>query len=391
MSTFVFINIPAHGHINPTLPIVTELTGRGHRVYYLTGESFAAIIQKAGGIPISLSGSWQRRNTAPPGDREIALLPFLMAQKAPRIVPELIDRLRSINPDCIIFNTMLLWVKLAAKILRLPAIGFRPFHSSGRTRNVAGPFTNPELELLSQRANQALDEVTASYHVTPISLQDLVSEIPDLTLVFLPKSFQADAEQFDRRFLFVGPSFIEPQAISWPVPKNGKLPAINVYISLGTLRNNTPDFYRMCFSAFSGPQWSVVMSVGDQIDLSVLAPIPGNFLVKRSVPQTALLPQVDVFVSHGGLNSTMESLFYGVPLVILPAIKEQVITAERVQDLHLGIVLDHSTVTYKILREAVVTAFQSNLIKDSVFDMMATVRNAGGYLRAANAITAAIL
>lgn len=388
MSTYVFINVSAYGHMNPTLPIVAELSRQGHKVYYFTGEVFADAVKKAGGIPVTLSSTLRSKNTTPPGDKELALLPFLMARESPRIVPEVVDKLKSINPDCIIYNTMLLWARLAARVLGLPTIGFRPFHVPLRQRKTMETFTDPNLELLARSANQALSEVTTLYRMPALTLQDLLSDTPRLTLVFLPKVFQVGATAFDERFLFVGPSFIEPPSISWPVPKSNKSPTIRVYISLGTLRNNEPDFYRMCFSAFSASHWSVVMSVGDQIDLHTLEPVPDNFVVKRTVPQTALLPHVDVFVTHGGLNSTMESLYYGVPLVILPSIKEQVTTAERVRDLNLGVIPDRADLTADMLREAVTTVFQSESIRHSVHNMKDTIRSAGGYLHATDAIIA---
>ncbi|MEI3800847.1 MULTISPECIES: macrolide family glycosyltransferase [unclassified Chitinophaga] len=388
MPTYVFFNVSAYGHVNPTLPIVAELSKRGHKVYYFIGESFAGAIQKAGGIPVILPGTSRSQNTTPPGDKEIALLPFLMARESPRIVPEIIARLKNINPDCIIFNTMLLSARLAARILRLPAIGFRPFHSPRLQQKIIENFTDPDFKLLAHAASEALAAVTTSYQLPALTLQEIFSEVPGLTLVFLPKTFQVDAAQFDERFLFVGPSFTAPPSIPWPVAQSSKSPAIRIYISLGTLRNNEPDFYRKCFSAFSAPDWTVVMSVGDQIDLHTLEPIPDNFVVKRSVPQTALLPHVDVFVTHGGLNSTMESLYYGVPMVVLPSIKEQVTTAERVRDLHLGLILDRTDFTAEALREAVTTVFQSESIRYAARDIKNTIHSAGGYLHATDAIVA---
>lgn len=388
MPTYVFFNVSAYGHVNPTLPIVAELSRRGHKVYYFIGESFAGAVQKAGGIPVVLPGTLRSQNTTPPGDKEIALLPFLMARESPRMVPEIVDKLKSIQPDCIIFNTMLLTARLAARIFRLPAIGFRPFHSPRQSQKIIETFTDPDFKLLAHTANKALAEVATLYQLPELTLQEVFSEVPGLTLVFLPKTFQVDAAQFDDRFLFVGPSFKEQPPIPWPVAQSSQSPAIRVYISLGTLRNNDPDFYRMCFSAFSAPGWSVVMSVGDQIDLHALEPIPDNFVVKRSVPQTALLPHVDVFVTHGGLNSTMESLYYGVPLVVLPSIKEQVTTAERVRDLHLGVILDRRGFTAEALREAVTTVFKSESIRCSVHNIKTTIHSAGGYLRATDAIVA---
>lgn len=388
MPTYAFFNVSAYGHINPTLPIVAELSKRGHTVYYFIGESFADAIKKAGGIPVILAGTSRTPHTTPPGDKEIALLPFLMARESPRVVPEIVEQLKSIQPDCIVFNTMLLSVRLAARILQIPTVGFRPFHSAREQQKKMETFTDPNFKSLADAAHQAIKSVTTSYQLPDLTLSEVFSEVPGLTLVFLPKAFQVDAAQFDERFLFVGPSFIEPPPMAWPVASNNDTPVIKVYISLGTLRNNEPDFYRMCFRAFAAQEWSVVMSVGDQIDLSALAPIPDNFVVKPSIPQTALLPQVDVFVTHGGLNSTMESLYYGVPLVVLPSIQEQVRTAERVKDLHLGLVPDRTNFTAEALREAVTTVFESESIKQAIEKIKDSIRSAGGYLRATDAIVA---
>jgi len=84
--TYVFINVSAYGHINPTLPIVAELSRRGHKVYYFTSEEFSVVVQNAGGIPIILSTTLRSGNAKPPGDKELALLPFLMARESPRII-----------------------------------------------------------------------------------------------------------------------------------------------------------------------------------------------------------------------------------------------------------------------------------------------------------------
>ena len=386
MSTYVFLNVSAHGHINPTLPIVAELVKRGHKVYYLVNESFHSTIKNLGGIPVTVPRIQRRQNAEPPGDKELQLLPFLMARESPRIVPEVIAVLRNLNPDCIVFNTMLLWSRLIAQILHLPAIGFRPFHAPRKARNVTGPFTDPNMSAVAAAAGQALSELTGSFGISSMTLQELVSDVEDLTLVFMPRAFQAEAEQFDKRFLFVGPSFIEPSPATWPLAGTGKSSSKNVYISLGTLRNNDPDFYRKCFSAFQEPGWRVLVSVGDKIDQQTLGPIPENFLIRSSVPQVALLPEVDVFISHGGLNSTMESLYYGVPLVILPSIREQMTTAERVRDLQLGIILDRATVTAEELRAASGKVMQSESIRHAILDMKAQARDAGGYMRAVDAI-----
>jgi MGT family glycosyltransferase len=129
------------------------------------------------------------------------------------------------------------------------------------------------------------------------------------------------------------------------------------------------------------------MSVGSETDIGSLGPVPENFIIAPFVPQTGLLQNVDVFVSHGGLNSTMESLYFGVPLVVVPSIAEQRLTARRIQELGLGVTLDHERLTAEVLRESALTAARDPQIRAQVNTMQRYTRTAGGCGRAAQAIT----
>ena len=54
MSRVLFFSLPAHGHVNPTLPVVRELVRRGHDVRYCKAEAFRAKIEATGAefVPI---------------------------------------------------------------------------------------------------------------------------------------------------------------------------------------------------------------------------------------------------------------------------------------------------------------------------------------------------
>ena len=120
----------------------------------------------------------------------------------------------------------------------------------------------------------------------------------------------------------------------------GWLPAADgrpaLFISLGTAFNDRPAFFRMCLPAFGDGVWQVAMAVGDRVDTGALGPVPGNIEVRPYFPQLAVLRHSDVFVSHAGMNSTMESLFNAVPLVTVPQMPEQEANAHRVEELGLG-------------------------------------------------------
>ena len=82
----------------------------------------------------------------------------------------------------------------------------------------------------------------------------------------------------------------------------------------------------------------------------------------------------------------MESLYYGVPIVAIPQMPEQAMTARRVEELGLGLMLDRSTLTAESLRLSVERIMTEPSFHTHVSAMQQHVHDAGGYKRAANAI-----
>jgi MGT family glycosyltransferase len=391
MANFVFLNLPARGHINPTIPIVKELVARGHDVHYFGAEGYREIIESGGAsfhlLPaLQRIGSGETSSPEPPGDRQLALMPFLMAYQSAKVIPDLVANIKALKPDGLVYNTLSLWGRLIGQILCIPAIAFRPFHAPRAHRSVVAPFTSDRLANLAAASDRELQQLAQLFGTTSRTLNDLLSYTENLTLIFMPREFQIEGQSFDQRFLFVGPSLIEPPAEPWPVetPDSGNL--LRVYISLGTLRNNDPKFYQTCFSAFDSSDWQAVMSVGERIDLASLGPIPDNFLVARFVKQTALLTNVDVFVTHGGLNSVIEGLYFGVPLVVVPGIREQHLTASRVQELGLGSVLQQETLTAEDLGAVARKVALDPVVEIHVKEMQRLTRATGGFKHAAETI-----
>ena len=142
----------------------------------------------------------------------------------------------------------------------------------------------------------------------------------------------------------------------------------------------------MCFAAFKNEPWQVVLSIGKQVDPATLNPVPENFLVRPHVPQLEVLQHTRLFITHCGMNSTMESLYYGVPIAGLPQQGEQMMTARRVQELSLGTLLDMNTLTVEQLRATIKSAMSNADYHKNAQTMQQYVRNAGGYRRAADAI-----
>ena len=106
---------------------------------------------------------------------------------------------------------------------------------------------------------------------------------------------------------------------------------------MGTVNNDMMPFYKSCISAFKDTDYQVIMSVGNSVSMEDFGKLPENISVFSNVDQIAVLKEADVFVSHCGMNSVSESLYFEVPLVMLPQTTEQKGVSKRVSELGAGI------------------------------------------------------
>jgi MGT family glycosyltransferase len=201
------------------------------------------------------------------------------------------------------------------------------------------------------RFHAAAHLLASTFGLPAMEVRDIFGYASDLNIVFLPREFQPFGETFDDRFVFAGPSLGPRSAhsgFSVPATESGeKL----LFISLGTVFNQWPEFFEMCFEAFARQPVKVIASVGQQMDIKSFKRVPDNFFLYPQVPQLEVLQKADVFITHAGMNGTMEAVCAGVPLIAIPQMIEQAATAKRIQELGIGIALTRETTTAATLRE----------------------------------------
>jgi zeaxanthin glucosyltransferase len=104
-----------------------------------------------------------------------------------------------------------------------------------------------------------------------------------------------------------------------------------VYASLGTLVNGLDSIYKTILPAVGRtPEIQVVLAKGNNIELADLGPIPSNVIVVDQAPQIELLKRSALCITHAGLNTALESLAYGVPMVAIPIGYDQFGVAARI-------------------------------------------------------------
>jgi MGT family glycosyltransferase len=226
-----------------------------------------------------------------------------------------------------------------------------------------------------------------TYLVKKPSIYEVNVNFGDLTLVYTSKFFHPFSNTFDSRVKFVGPSILpRPEAPAFPFEQLTGSPLI--YASLGTLFTNHLPFFRACVEAFAESRYQVVMSLGSHVSLENLGPIPANFIVQASVPQLEILQRASLFITHGGMNSASEAMYYGVPLLVIPQAQDQFYVAKRVTKLKAGDMLFMNEVDAQRLSMKAGKILADPVYAQNSAKVGETFHAAGGYMRAADEIAA---
>jgi MGT family glycosyltransferase len=122
-----------------------------------------------------------------------------------------------------------------------------------------------------------------------------------------------------------------------------------VYLSLGSLGGADVDLMRRLIDVLGRTRHRFIVSMGPQHAELELAP---NMTGAEFVPQTKVIPQVDLVITHGGNNTTTESLHFGKPMILLPLFWDQYDNAQRMDELGFGVRLATYDFTEAQMNEA---------------------------------------
>lgn len=399
MATGIVFNLNSFGHVNPSLPLITELVRRGERIIYYGLEQNKKIIEATG----AQYRPYEHPELLTPKTHQGEFFGVMAhnAEAAQSILPSLLVDIKELTPDYILLDSMCLWGNLVQQITGLSAITFSsifmmPKSMAPETLMDMAYGERPKDVLFAGLKNlyryfTTAQKIDNQYGCVSPGLVGAFTNVQDVNIIFTSKVFHPMNQHYDESiYKFVGPS-IAPRVNDIAFPLDLIDAKNTIYISLGTINNDHIDFYKKCYEAFSadGDQnfsYRVVLSVGSSIDIASIGDVPSNFIVRAQVPQLEILKRCAVFVSHGGMNSTSESLFYGVPMLVIPHRGDQFLVAEQVEANNAGIRLMPSQVTAASLRDGVFKLLASETFKQGAENMRRSFISAGGYLRAADEV-----
>jgi MGT family glycosyltransferase len=325
--------IPAYGHTNPTLGLVKALAEAGHKVYYFSFEMFREKIENAGAsfIPCDeYDFEMEDKENADRVGKDQAFAVELLVSSTLALDGMVTEKIAVLQPDVIVADSVAYWGKLAAMKHGIPFVSstttfaFNRYssrymkHGVGETLRMlfSMPKVNKQIKRLQEKG----------YPVK--GLLDIVQNDNDTnTVVYTSKYFQPCSDTFSDKYHFIGPS-IRP--ITDAFEKKAKK---TVYISMGTVNQNR-EFYRNCIHALGKTDYQVIISMGTNTDH--FDAVPENIELYESVDQMAVLSIADAFITHCGMNSASEGLYFGVPLILFPQTPEQDAVARRAEELGAG-------------------------------------------------------
>ena len=326
------------------LPVAAELVKRGNTVRFYSFDEFKDKINATGAAFISCDAYLPELSEQEKAGLKNVSTTEMTVQDI-RITlgmdSYLEEEFKSFRPDVIYTDSVCFWGKLNAWKHHVPMVvststfAFNQL-SSQYMKNT--PKEMADMILGLPRVSKELKKLEPyGYHVKG-ALSLVQSDNQTDSIVYTSRRFQPYAESFSDHYAFVGPS-----VFSNVVPEKTKERPL-VYISLGTVINDRPDFYTKCIEALRDQNVDVIISCGNAVNRGSLGVLPDNIHVYPYVDQLDILSKADVFITHCGMNSVSESLYMAAPMVLYPQTSEQKAVARRVMEIGAGTALNDDSV-----------------------------------------------
>jgi UDP:flavonoid glycosyltransferase YjiC (YdhE family) len=325
----LFASTRGVGHFNPLVPFLESALRGGHEILVAGPPALAPTIEPTdypfwqGEDPPAdeLDATWARVPQVPPEQANQIVIGDIFARLNVRaMLPALREALAEWTPDLVIREQSEFASAIAADEAGVPHARLG-ISLTGLDRDFLG-LAEPGLE--EQRPGIA-QTIWASPYLTlfPAALDDPEAEWP------------ADVHRFRDP---AEPASDKPLPDWW---EDDSLPI--VYVSFGTVVGGTPmakDLYGAALRAAAELPARVLVTVGRELDIDALGPLPPNVHVERFVPQADVFGHASVVVTHGGSGTTLGALAAGLPLVVVPLFADQPDNARRVEAVGAGVVAE---------------------------------------------------
>jgi zeaxanthin glucosyltransferase len=352
-----FLGVRVPGHLNPMTTLARKLKARGHDVVFLSMPDTEPFVRAAELLFIPFC-----ENDFPVGSlaKSMAALSKLQGQAALEMAIKSVANimesafrnlprtLRDTNVDALVLDESQRGLGAVPLHLGMPYVHVSnalPFDFSGNTPVCTFGWqheTTPEALARNQAGVRSLlqtyEPITSVAHAyakkvgLDVDWTDPFATISKFAwLTQMPEEFDFMISHWPAQFRYTGPFHDGLGRIESDFPWNRLTGEPLIYASMGTLQNGLESVFTSIAEAVgTRPGMQLVLSIGRSLDPEKISSLPANSIVVKNAPQMELLKRSALCITHAGLNTALESLTQGVPMVAIPVSIDQPGVAARI-------------------------------------------------------------
>ncbi len=325
----IFYTTPAHGHINPALPIINSLTDRGYQVIAYSTEEFKNVIESSGAV----FKKYESGGIAFDASIGSELIPLanLILKFSLYALPTLIKEAKEISPVLIMHDTLAFWGRAVAENINIPAFSVNTIQTVyGMNTNTFRMYSrNFALHTAGQIFQLGVtakygNSLKKLYHIKNTDMLSVLMNREKLNVFTFPRCMHPDGDTLGKDCFFLGATSRLRSGVKGDTLDSDNL----IYVSLGTVFNKSTYFYKKLIKEFDGTHYRLLVSCGGNYEKLSEMHFPHNIVLTRFANQTAVLSRAKLFITAGGMNSLCEAAAAGVPCLIVSQQGEQAANAE---------------------------------------------------------------
>jgi zeaxanthin glucosyltransferase len=349
MSHFGVLSFPGTGHLHPLTALGRALVRRGHQVTVFQVADVEPLIHSAGlgfrqigrrEFPLGRLRALDQTLGRLQGMKALDFIFQRFCQNSAMVLRDAAPAIRSERIDALIVDQTefaggsvaeRIGLPFVTAILTLPLnldprIPFCAFHSQPETvrgvptRNL---IRNRRIRFMASELCTVVNRQRKTWGLLPkAGLDAFYSELAQIAQV--PSGFDFPGRKLSAAFHYTGP-FVDRTArkeVSFPWSQLDPSRSM-IFVSMGTLQNGIKEIYRVIAETCAEFPVQTVISLGGGLPPENLGELPGDPIVVRYAPQLELLSRAALTIFHGGLNTALESLAHGVPMIAIPVAFDQ--------------------------------------------------------------------
>jgi len=334
MKKIVFFSTPAFGHINSVYPVISKLVKNNYQVDWYCSKKYKNFIEQTGANFIEYKVDFDKYSLSDLTANFYNLYQGLLYLNRECYL-EYLDVIKDNEPDLIIYDSMCSFAKNIAKKLNIKSVCFCTTMAYNFFTFTFSNMFFSTLKLMCKNIKPIIKlyneekKFRKEYNILKLNVMDLFVNKGDITLVFTPKELQPFYKTFSKNFIFVGTT------IKDRITNNVKYKKYDIYISLGSIFSENNTLLNNIKESSLLTNKKSIMSIG-KLQLKDSK----NIEFVESTEQLSLLPNIDLFINHGGLNSVYESIYFGKFQICIPQQEEQKMTSIIVEKKRVGLYIN---------------------------------------------------